>query len=889
MKLLHDLIGAWHRLTGFARRRRIAREVDEEVAFHLAMRERDQQAGGLAPDDARRAARRRFGNPTAISESTRDMWTFPSFDSLVQDVRFALRTLRKSPGFTFVAVFALAVGIGANTAIFSLVDAMLVRGLPYSDADRLVVLIGNVQRVELERRGASFPDYLDWREQSTRFEAMAAYRGTATTVSEPGDPERIQIEAVSAPYFDVLGVSPAIGRIFRLDEDTDSGGPRVVVLSHGLWQRRFGGDPSVVGRTLRLGPATWEIVGVMPPGFAGLTDAAELWIPFTLSGFPLDSRGTRAFSAIARLRSDASVEAARTELDTISRRLEAAYPETNEKRGVEISPLSVETFGQVQPAVMALMAAVGFVLLIACANVANLQISRSETRQREIAVRTALGAGRMRLLRQLITESLVLAGLGAIAGLGVAHVAVQSLVAASPVSLPSFAAPGLNGWVLLFTAGVAIACGLILGVAPALHSRISRLADVLKASARGSSGSTSRLRAGLVVAEVTLAVVLVAGAGLMIRTVQNLTAIDPGFDTESMLVLNVSVPRAQAAADASADAPPPPFVVSSRELIDRLEALPGVRSASLASDLPLQGGGSAIFYAADGDTTTNAEARPRAYVHRVTSGFFDTMGIPFTHGRTFELAELTPDSTAVIVTEALVRRFWPGQDPVGRRVKPGSAESPGPWLTIVGVVPDLKYRALPDNPTTDPDLFFPYVDRGVQAVMLRTDVDPASLIDSVRGTLRELDRTIVVFQDQPMRDIVAGWSQQSRFTTWLMGVFAATALLLAVVGIYGVMSYLVSQRTREFGIRLALGAGSGQILRVVMRQGAMLVAAGLVIGTAAAFGLARWIEALLFQVSTTDASAFAAIALMGVVALLACAVPAWRATRVDPVDALRAE
>jgi predicted permease len=301
------------------------------------------------------------------------------------------------------------------------------------------------------------------------------------------------------------------------------------------------------------------------------------------------------------------------------------------------------------------------------------------------------------------------------------------------------------------------------------------------------------------------------------------------------------------------------------------------------------GGGSAIFYAADGDTTTNAESRPRAYVHRVTPGFLDTMGIRFVHGRTFEPAELTPDSTAVIVTERVVRRFWPEQDPIGRRLKPGSAESSGPWFTVVGVVPDLKYRALPDNPTTDPDLFFPQVDRGVQAVMLRTAVEPASLISSVRGTLRGLDRNIVVFQDQPMSDLVAGWSQQSRFTTWLMGVFAATALLLAVVGIYGVMSYLVSQRTREFGIRLALGAGPGQILGVVMRQGVMLVAAGLVIGTAAALGLARWIESLLFEVSTTDASAFAAIALMGIVALLACAVPAWRATRVDPVEALRAE
>ena len=887
--MLHGLLSVWHRIAAVARRRRIRNEIDEELAFHLAMRQASEQRAGLDVDAAGRAARRRFGNRTAIAEETRDMWTFASFESVITDVRFALRSLRKAPAFTAVAVFTLAVGIGANTAIFSLVDAILLRGLPYPDADRVVVLIGNVQRAVVERRGGSYPDYLDWRAQATHFEDMAAYDGISATLMDGADPERITIEAVSAPYFDVLGVTPAAGRSFRPDEDLVAGRNPVTVLSHGLWQRKFGSDPAVIGRTVRLGTTSYEVIGIMPRGFAGLTDQAELWIPFTMGGFPFESRGSRWLQAIGRLAPDVSVERAQAELDMISRRLEQAHPETNEKRGVEVSPLSVEAFGQIQPAVLALMAAVGFVLLIACANVANLLVSRSEARQQEIAIRTALGAGRLRLLRQLITESLVLAALGGLAGLGLAHLAVRLLLVSSPVTLPSFVEPSLDRSVLLFTAAVALTCGLVLGVAPALHSRLGRLGHALKGSGRGSSSSSSRVRSVLVITEVTLAVVLVIAAGLMIRTFRNITAVDPGFDAGTLLTLNVSAPRGQAAPGTTPDAPPPPFVVSWRELLERLTAVPGVESVSLASDLPLQGGGSAIFYSAEGDTTTGAESRPRAYVHRVTPGFFATMGTPLIHGRTFESSELRPDSPAVIVSEALVRRFWPGLDPIGRRIKPGAADSSALWLTIVGVVPDVKYRALPDNPTQDPDLYFPYVERGVHAVMVRTDVDPASASSSIRHAIRELSGQTVVYNVAPMRELVAFWTSRSRFTSWLMGVFAGTALLLAVVGIYGVMSYLVAQRTREFGIRLALGARPAEMIRVVMRQGAQLIAVGLVLGAVAAFGLSRWIETLLFGVSTTSASAFAPIVLLAAVALLACAVPALRATRINPVEALRAD
>ena len=465
---------------------------------------------------------------------------------------------------------------------------------------------------------------------------MAAYGTTTLTLMGFDEPERIPIETVSAQYFTVMGVAPALGRIFRPDEDEVQNRDAVVILSDGLWRRRFGADPSIVNRTMQSAARTYTIVGVMPPGFTGISDTAQLWLPFALSGTPFDQRGNRGFQTVARLKPDATIDQARAELDVISKQLEAAYPGTNEKRGVEVSPLSVETFGQLRPVVLTLMAAVSFVLLIACANVANLLIGRSETRQKEIAVRTALGAGQSRLLRLLITESCVLTMIGAAAGVGFAKVAVQALTAASPVTFPSFVQPGLNLSVLAFTIGVAVVCGLLLGLAPAMHMRWSKLTDALKETARGSTGVRShRLRGALVVAEVALAIVLLIGAGLMIRSVQKLTAIDPGFNPDGVLTLSASIPRQPASGSSPLPAgggppatppPPPPLVVSGTELLTHVKAVPGVTSASLASDVPLGDNSSATFYSAEGDTNTNAETRPRAYVHRVTPEFFATLG-----------------------------------------------------------------------------------------------------------------------------------------------------------------------------------------------------------------------------------------------------------------------
>ena len=893
MKRLHDAISWGNRLLTLLRRGRRARDIDDEIAFHLAMRQAEHERDGLAPEIARRTAARQFGNITALKEQTRNMWTFPSFESFVQDLRYALRTLRRAPAFALVAVLVLAIGIGATTGMFSLVDAMLVRGLPYPQADRLVVLIGNVERAAgVERRGNSYPDHVDWRARATSFDEMAAYTTLNTTLQGVDEPEPIPSEAVSPPYFKLLGVSPTHGRVFRPEEDAVPNRDAVVILGDGLWRRRFGADPSIVGRTIQLGTRTFTVVGIMPAGFTGVSDTAQLWIPFAMSGTPLDNRGSRGFQTLARLKAGATLAEARAELDTISRQLAAAYPQTNDKRGVEVSPLADYVLQQLRPIVVALMAAVTLVLLIACANIAGLLIGRSDARQREIAVRTALGAGPGRLLRQLVTESCVLALLGALAGMAVAQISLPSLIAASPVAFPTFVPPQLSLRVLAFGIVIALLSGIILGLAPMMHTRLPRLGDALKTSSRGGSiGMRSqRLRSGLVIVEVALAVVLLAGAGLMIRSIQKLAAIDPGFEAANVLVLNATIPRQTAppALPGAAAAAPAPFVTSHADLLDRVRAVPGVEAVSLASDTPF-GGASAIFYSAEGDATVAAETLPRAYIHRVTPEFFATLRIRLEAGRTFLPSEERPDSPAVIVSHNVTRRFWPNQDPIGKRIKVGAPGSQNPWMTIVGVVDEVKYRGLPENPTRDPDLYLPYLDRASQGVLVRTRVEPSSVASAVRAAIRDGNASIGTFNARTLADLVAQQSSASRFTSWLLSVFAATALVLSVVGLYGVMSYLVAQRTREFGIRLALGASRAEIVRRVMRDGTWRVAIGAAIGLAATTGLARLLAGLVYGVGTFDISSLLAVATLVVVAIVACGIPAVRATRVDPAIALRSE
>ena len=888
--MLTAFIAIWHRLRSIVLRRRLDRDLDEEIAFHLSMRAADYRTDGASAKQAQTAARRDFGNVTSLKEQTRDMWTFPSFESVRQDIRYAARTLWRSPGFTIVALLALTLGIAGNTAIFSLVDAVHMRALPYAEPERLVVLWGNVLRTTLERRGASYPDFLDWRAQTRSVEGMAAADDTMMTLSGEGEAARIHVETVSAAYFPLLRVQAATGRTFTADEDAVPQKVAVAVISDGFWRRRFGGDPSIVGHTMLLNGQAFTVTGVMPDGFRGLTDRADAWIPFVMSDSAeaLAERGNRGFQVLARLKPGTTLSAVQQELDVISRRLEDAYPATNEKRGVEVSPLDVELVGDFRPGLRLLMVAVVFVLLIACANVANLLLARSEARQREIAVRTAIGAGWSRLLRQMITESTVLMSVAAVVGIGLAELALSLLPEFAPVSFPSFVQPHVNARVALFTVGVCALCALVLGLAPAVHGRIACLAEALKDSARGSSGQrASRVRRALIVVEVALAVVLLVGAGLMMRTVQHLSAIDPGFNPTNVLTARVSIPRLEGGATPDA---PSPLVVPARVLLDRVRGLPGVSAASLVSDPPLSGLSSAVFYAAEGQPAMNAQQRPRAYVHRTTPDLFATLQIPLRDGRTFLERETTQPADVVIVSENVAKRFWPGQSATGKRIKLGGLSSSNPWLTIVGIVGEVKYRGLPDNPTRDPDLYFPFQDRNQQiSLVIRSAVDASSLVAPVRQVIRDINPNIPVFSVATLQDMVADQTAQSRFITWLMGGFGGVALLLAAVGIYGVMSYLVLQRRREVGIRMALGATPREIVRLVVSGGAVLIALGVVIGTVAALLLQTVAATMFYGVTVRDGASLIAIGLLALVGLAACYVPAIRAARIDPLMALRVD
>ena len=815
------------------------------------------------------------------------MWTFPSAESVLQDIRYACRMLVKTPAFTIVAAVTLSLGIGGTVAISSLARAASIDSLPYPAPERLVQLWGNVQRETVERRGTSYLDFVDWRQQASSFEGMALV-DTQTMTLAHGQAERISLEAANAAYFAILGVEPVLGRTFDARED-DPGATPVVVLSNAFWRQQLGGNPGAIGTSVVLDGTPFAVIGVMGPGFQGVTDTAQLWIPFAQAQSPatLTSRGNRGFVATARLKNGVSVAQSQAELDAISARLAQAYPGTNEKRGVEVSPLDVELFGQLRPALRALAVAVALVLIMACANVANLLLAKSEARQREIAVRSALGASRSRVLRQLLTESCVLTGLGAAAGLAVAEGAIRGLAAWSPIALPSFAQPTIDARAALVATVLAIVCGITLGLAPAAHARVTRLADALKESMRGGSGGrrAGRVRSVLIVAEVSLAVVLLIGAGLMIRSIRNLAAIDPGFDAHSLLTLRVSIPQSSPGAAAPSTAS---SVTSNRVLLERVRTVPGVTAASLASDVPLDGGSSAVFYAADGQTETTVENRPRAYIHRVSPEFFTTMGIPMRAGRTFVSTELVPDTPVVIVSERLARRFWADGQALGKRIKLGDLNSQSPWRQIIGVVSEVKYRGLPENPTADPDIYFPMLDAARQvALVVRTSMPPNAVASPLRAAIQEWNSGVPVYNVNPLEDLVTAQTAQFRFTTWLMGVFAALALSLAAVGLYGVMSYLVTLRTREIGIRMALGATTRQILQLVLGNGLRLIGLGLVLGILGAVGLRQVLATQLFQVGAADSFALLAISMLAVVGVLACTLPALRATRVQAVKALQ--
>lgn len=821
------------------------------------------------------------------------MWTFHRLESLFRDLRYALRTLVADPGFSLVVTLTLALGIGATAAVFSVFDAAVLRPLPYSDPERLVILHGNVQRETIERRGTSLADYADWRDQSRSFEAMALFTQTSRTLHAAEGPERVFGEFVAEPYFRLLGVAPKVGRTFLPEEDQVPQRDAVAVLSAGLWQRVFDGDPEVVGRSVRLDDRSYTVVGVAPEGFRGVSDQADFWLPLHMVGPPrfFASRGSRGPSVLAKLNPGVPLAQAQAEMDEICLRLEQAYPETNEGRGVELSPLSAELFGDARTPLTILLAAVGLVLLIACSNVANLLLVRAETRRHEVAVRTALGAGRGRVLGQMAAESLLLAAAGMACGLLFAVAGVRALVAFSPVTLPSFVAPTVDWRVVLFAAALTLGAVLFVGLAPAFQMRSVQPFEAFKQTARtGTGGRSGRgLRDFVVAGQVAVAMLLLVGAGLLMRSLDQLARLDLGYDPSNTLTMRVSLPSPAPPPDESGESSNPAESSSSvRELLRAVAAVPGVNQVAAATDTPLSSS-AAVFYTAEGQTSTNAQTRPRAYYHRVTPEFFEALAIPFLAGTTFTAEQADQGASVAVVSENLAQRFWPGQSALGKRIKFGGQDSDSEWLAIVGVVNEMKYRGVPDNSTDDPDVFLPFSgDHRNFAVVAQTSIDPASATGALRSALRRADPRLTVYAASTLRSRTAHRTSGRRFVGWLMGVFAASALVLAMIGIYGLLSYSISRRTREISVRMALGARRSDVLRMVARGSFSWIGAGLLVGGAAALVGTRFLDALLYGVAPHDPLTFAgAAAVLALVASSGALAPALRASRVAPAAALR--
>ena len=805
-------------------------------------------------------------------------------ETLWKDLRFGVRTLAKSPGFAAVAVLTLALGVGATTAIFSVVNALLLRPLPFKDLDRLVAVWEAVPAQGVERNEISEPNYLDWRAQSSSFEHLAVYSWWSVNVSGVETPERVQGFQVSPNFFDALGARAALGRTF-LPEEEQPGKDRVVILSDGYWRSRFAADPAIVGKTLTLNGIGRTVVGVMPKGFDYPT-GGEMWSPYRFDPANTSPRYAHFLLGVGRLRAGVTREQAEAELGGVAARLEQQYPETNAGRRVAVRPLLADTVRQYRPMLLLMLAAVGFVLLIACANVANLLLARAASRSREMAIRAALGAGRLRILRQLLTESLMLALAGGGLGVLLAVWGVDLIAALFPSDfvryIPGWGQIGVDRRALLFTLAVSLAAGVLFGLAPALRASRADLNDALKEGGKAGGAERNRLRSLLVVAEVALSLVLLAGAGLMLRSFVRLLEVKPGFDPERVLVAELILPRARYREDAQA-------VEFYSRLREGVGGLPGVRSAALTSFIPLAGSNATTGFTVEGQPRPPHGQEPEANYRAVTPGYFSTMRIPLVGGRAFDEGDAAGAERVCVVNEALARKYFPGEDPLGRYVR-GEGGTPEAQLKrIVGVVGDVRHN-LDEDPK--PEIYFPEAQDASRSMVLvaRADADPLSLAPAVRAQVQALDRDLPVYNVRTMDQVRAESIFRQRFSVVLLGIFAALALALASVGLYGVISYTVTQRTHEIGVRMALGAQGGDVLRMVVRQGMAHVAVGVGAGLAGSLLLTRVMAGLLYGVSATDPATFAGVSLLlAAVALAACLVPARRAAKVDPIKALRYE
>ncbi len=817
--------------------------------------------------------------------------------TLLQDLRYGARTLMKSPGFTIVAVLALAIGIGANSAIFSVVNAVLLRPLPYANPERLVMVWGNFQKLGMTKLGVSAPEFVDYKNQSHVFADVAAFQHTTFNLTGGDAPERIGGARVSSGLFSLLGVSPLVGRTLLMEED-QRGRERVVVLSHHLWQARFNSDPNLVGKGIVLDGESYTVVGVMPRGFqfpfGEIEDAgrAEAWVPAAFSAEELQDRGRYFFRMIARLKPGVTLEQARTEMSAIGRRLEEQYPRTyrgpkGENGGwqVTLTTLPDEIVGGARLLLFVLLGVVGFVLLISCANVSNLLLARASTRRREVAIRMALGATRGRLFRQFLTESVMLSLVGGGIGLLLAMWGMDLLIAASPREIPRLSEAGLDARVLAFTFVVSLLAGVLFGLAPALRGSHADLNESLKEG--GQSGTTSfgrqRLRGLLVVSEIALTLVLLIGAGLMIKSFRRLLDVNPGFDPENVLTMQMALPPAKYAA-------PQEKARFYDQLLARVKALPGIEAASVTTALPLTGETFGGPFSIEGRPLDMTGKPPHAHIRTVTPGYFHVMSIPLITGRDFNDADTNDSVAVVIVNETFARGFFASGDAIGKRIKIGAPTSPRPWMQIAGIIKDVKSDGL--DAEAIPEMYLPYAQNIGPAMTLvaRTVNDPAGSLAAIRRAVQETDKEQPVYNIRTMKQLLAESIAQRRFNMIMLGVFALIALLLAASGIFGLIAYSVAQRTHEIGIRMALGAQSGDVLKLIVREAMVLAVAGVGVGLTGAFVMTRTLTSLLYDVSTTDPATFAGVAgVLTLVALLASYIPARRATRIDPNVALRHE
>ena len=801
-------------------------------------------------------------------------------ETLLRDVRYGVRTLFKNRGFTVVAILALALGIGANTAIFSVVNAVLLRPLPFEQPDQLVMVWEKRMQLGRIRNTVSPPDFNDWRAQNHVFEDMAAFTGQGFNLGASTQPERIQGAAISPSLFPILRAKPSLGRFFGSDEDKPASEP-VVVIGSGLWQRSFASDPDIVGKTIKLNDKDHTVLGVMPAGFTFPNRRSEVWVPLKLAPEDANNRGGHSLTVVARMKPGVTLQEARVEMDSIAAQLEQQYPNPNTGHGANVFPLYEEVVTGTRPALLVLLGAAGFVLLIACANVANLLFARSAARTREIAIRSALGAKRSRIIRQLLTESVLLALTGGIIGVLLALWGLDLLLAIGENSIPRVKEIKLDSWALGFSLVISIATGLLFGLVPALQVSKPDMNEALKEGSRSASGSIRRnkIRSLFVIAEVAICLVLLIGAGLMIKSFARLLGVSPGFNPDNVLSMNVAL-------SGSRYGGPEQVAGFYKRSLDRLSEVPGVESAAATSGLPLAGGLGSRYFRIDGRPPQPAGQGFNANINLTTPGYFHTMNIPFIDGRDFDEREAikTPDS--VIVNQEMAHRYWPDENPIGQRLAIGD----GPWRTVVGVVGNVKQSGL--DIETRPEMFWPYYQSPVPftTFVVRTSGDPEAATSSVRAAMQEIDKDLPLYGIKTVNEVISDSVAPRRLNMLLLGIFAGLAMVLAAVGIYGVISYSVSQRTREIGIRMALGASRTSVLKLVVGEGMILALNGVAIGVVASYFLTRLLGSLLFGVSTTDPFTFVAISLLLTgVSIVASLIPARRATRVDPMVALRYE